>query len=347
MSKRSAFTLLEVLLAVSISSFIMFGMVQLYTGIVRYVERTRAIIHVNRKVCLFFNQLERDLGTAYAPFLAKQEKGGEKAPQDKNQPQDQQDQQKAPKTVAEEAEKKEAEKAKEQRKKFFVATIDENAEIVRIDKKKVELCKMISFICTNPLYIYGERQQKLVRVVYQLVKDKAKSTRDNTCYALVRKETTDLLNVYAKAEEPVGGRVKNPVKSYVIAENVKGLYVEFSALKEKKKDEKGVELKDQKAEEIHTFLWGDKKETQGVVPQKVQVWIDLWDEKIQNSTRLDMLFAVLAYPTVDEEESKKKEQEEKQKQEKGPDLQGAQQQGQQGAGQQGAQQQPATPPVGG
>ncbi len=288
-----AFTLLELLIAMSLSSFIILGMIQLHQGVIRYIEGTRSMMTIDREVCLLFNQLERDLSTAYIPFLAKTEK---EIPEGKKE-----DEQ--PKVQTPEEQKKEEEREKQQRKTFFVGVIDDRADITRIKGKRVELLKYISFICTNPLHIYEEKKQRLVRIVYELAVDKTQSTRDQTIYKLLRKETNDLSNITAKVDESVVLDQKGHVRSYMVADNVKGIFIEYVTKKDDKKDKE----KTEETKEIRLSTWGNKEQTQGVVPQKLDIWIDMWNDKKTKTYRFNASFPILGFPTIDENERKKKE----------------------------------------
>jgi type II secretory pathway pseudopilin PulG len=303
MNKRSAFTILELLLAMALSSFIMLGMFKLYQGVVLYAGNVRNMMNVNRKVCLLFNQLERDFSTAYIPILAKKEK----TVKDDSKTSAQQTQ--APAVQSPEEQKKEEEKAKALRKTFFVATIDDRVDFLRIDGVKVELLKALSFICTNPLQVFSEKQQRLVRVVYELVVDKAKSTRDQQVYKLIRKETFNLSNTYAKVDEYAVAQ-KKLVRSFVVADNVKGLYVQYILTREETQNDK----KKEESKELKTFTWGDRKETQAVVPQKTLVWIDIFNDERTKHYRFHALFPIFSYPTKKDVEDKKDEQMQKQEQ---------------------------------
>ena len=82
MRNKKAFSLLELLIALSLSSFIMMGLLQSYRSLVRYLDRSRELIGVNRRICLLFNQMERDFMTAFiSPDLKEADqgdKGGDK-----------------------------------------------------------------------------------------------------------------------------------------------------------------------------------------------------------------------------------------------------------------------------
>jgi type II secretory pathway component PulJ len=301
---HKGFTLFEVLLAIVLSSFVMYGLMRLYQSSARYLERTRDMMIIDRTVCLFFNQLERDLSSAYIPYLHKVEKT-EKPAEIKSDKADAENaaQEKAPESPEEQ--KKAQEKARAERKTFFVATFDEyTQDVMRIEGKKVELFKSLSFICTNP---FGQKRTRMVRVIYLLVKDKKKSTRDNTSYQLVRKETDDLSNVKGKADEFATTVAKDKdVRSLVVADGIKGFYVEYIMLekdiKRSDKEEKAAADKPKEPDkEWRSCSWGQHKETSGVVPQRVNVWLDMWDDNKRKTVRFNATFVVLSYPTQDDD----------------------------------------------
>lgn len=296
---HKGFTLFEVLLAIALSSFVLYGVMRLYQSSARYLERTRDMMIIDRTVCLFFNQLERDLSSAYIPYLHKVEKTEKAAEATPDKPA----QEKAPETPEEQ--KKAQEKAKAERKSYFVATFDEyTQDVVRIDGKKVELFKTLTFICTNP---FGQKRTRLVRVIYSLVKDKQKSTHDSISYQLVRKETYDLANVKGKIDEYAATVTKDKdVRSLIVADGIKGMYIEYIMLekdiKRSEKEEKAAfESKRESDKEWRSCSWGQHKETSGVVPQRVNVWLDMWDDNKRKTVRFNATFPVLSYPTQDDD----------------------------------------------
>jgi len=296
---HKGFTLFEVLLAITLSSFVLYGVMRLYQSSARYLERTRDMMVIDRTVCLFFNQLERDLSSAYIPYLHKIEKTEKLSDKTPDKP----EQEKAPESPEEQ--KKAQEKAKAERKTYFVATFDEyTQDVVRIDGKKVELFKSLSLICTNP---FGQKRTRMVRVIYLLVKDKQKSTRDNISYQLVRKETYDLSNVKGKFDENAAVTAKDKdVRSLIVADGIKGMYVEYVMLekdiKQSEKEAKAAfEPKKESDKEWRSCSWGQHKETAGVVPQRVNVWLDMWDDNKRKVVRFNATFPILSYPTQDDD----------------------------------------------
>ena len=296
-----AFTLLEVLIALSLSSFIMIGIVQVHRGVMRYLDVTRQTATMNRKVCLVFNQLERDLNTAFIPFPyppVPEKKADGASDTSQEDP----------------AKKKEEEqKREEQRKSYFIARTNENADMVRINNKKLMPCSSISFICTNPFQVYGQKRQCLVRVIYELIPDKMKRSENFQTYQLVRKETFNLANVKGHIDEfsiPAPGK---DVRRYVVLDGVKGLYLQYSVrvkdLRKKDEDKKKEEEKPKPdaPKNYVSQLWGDHFEVQGIVPCDVEIWLDMWNDDRTRSLRFQALFSVMSYPTEDEDALRKQQ----------------------------------------
>jgi prepilin-type N-terminal cleavage/methylation domain-containing protein len=91
MKKQKAFTLLEILISMALSSFIIFGFMQSYQNLMKYLERARGMIQTNRKLCLLFHQFERDITSAFIQLPheeikpAKEESALEKAKKEREE----------------------------------------------------------------------------------------------------------------------------------------------------------------------------------------------------------------------------------------------------------------------
>lgn len=268
MNMRHAFTLLEMILAMALSSVIIVGLIQLQRSLTNNFSVAQNLMTIDRKVSLLFNQMEHDFTSAYIPFLEREKKKSEKE------------------NV--EAEKK----AKDQRKTFFVGAFkDIVGPVSKIDGKRVELLSYVSFICTNPFQVIDEHRHRLVRVVYELVIDKAKSTFDEPIYQLVRRETQDLGNVRAWVSDFELPAQKKNIRTYIVADNIKGLFIEY----ESELERPGAKPEEKKP--LLTWRWGDRDETKAVVPQKVNVWLEMWDDRRTRSFRYHTSFPILSYPT--------------------------------------------------
>jgi prepilin-type N-terminal cleavage/methylation domain-containing protein len=299
--KKQAFTLLEVLISLAISSFIIVGMFRIYMNSVSYVDKARDQMLFNRKVYLFFDQFEKDLSSAFDAFLYGEEKVESKEDDKKEK-----DPKKQPP-------KKEKAETKIKHINSFITNIYEG-ETKKIKDSKWELFKSVNFITTNPLQIYGQKRVRLVRVMYELVKDKSKSTQENPSYILIRKETEDLSN--EKLTEPEDVK-EHSVRKQVVADNIKGLYLKYMSIKDIDKKQT-TSLSPEKAEKelVTAFVWdkkGDKKDGSQALPAFILLKIIFWNENLSYEYSFDNVIQIFSISTPPEEEKKPKIDEKKSK----------------------------------
>lgn len=270
------FTLLETILALALSSFIMLALTQAYRTLVTYIDRARDMARANQRIALVTQIIERDLSCAVMPQL-HQEIESDKEKATKNDAPPAEEKKEAPLSTEEENKKKE-EKRRDERRKYFFTEIDDT-DLHKIKGQRVELLKTCNFITTSALEVYGESLPRWVRVRYELVRNKKAKVDE---FTLVRKQTTDIHNVKMKISEvdPNADSKAHPITSHEVARGVKGLFIEFSMKKEpEKKDEKDKD-KDKKIEleETKVFSWGESKKTAGELPQRAHVYLELWNE---------------------------------------------------------------------
>ncbi len=308
---QRAFTLLEVMIALSLSCVVVFGMLQTYRNLMTYLDKVRDILTANRQVCLLFNQMERDFNTAFIPptykDFNKKDSGADKEKQE--------DAKQDKKILSKEEQEKEKQNELEKRKNYFLAFY-EDQEGRRFEGRMAYPCKSFAMINTNPLQVYGQRRVRLARVMYELKLDKEKSKRGVQSYQLWRKETADIDNVKMKIDEfaaPTEKEKANPIRTHLVADNIKTFYVEYVY---KVKNEKG----DDEARRL--FSWGDRKETMGVVPARADLYIEFWNAMFSQSHAFRASFVVFTYPTsLQQEHEEKKEKEDDSKKD---DIMGAQ-----------------------
>ncbi len=277
MKNQKAFTLVEVLISLFISSFIMFGMMQLYRNLQNFIDKTSITMKFNREVYLLFSQMEKDFSTAIIPVLPKEEKDPSK---------------------------------KEKELNYFIGNIFEG-EYKRIQEKRLHLFKSVNFINSNPLFVHNEKIVRLVRISYSLQKDKKLSNSDRSVYDLYRKETEDLSNVKFEKKENIYKKNKDkPVKTYLIAKNVKHFSVEYQGFKKEKDDKKKVDKK-QKKKMISSFTWGKDKGTQNILPKKMLINISFWDTKFVSEYSFNCVVSTFVIPFKEKKEEKKQEDENK------------------------------------
>ena len=310
-----AFTILEMLISMSLSAVIFVGMLQIYRNIVTTLGSTHEMLNTNRKACLLFNELERDFNTAFIPFGYKSKSELEKEVKEKADKGEKVEGEKTGGVQSKDDEKKKKEEELERLKKFFIVKDDEFATAVRLQNRLWRPFKMLSLVCTNPLQVYGQRRARFVRIIYELVKDKQKSKGDNEVFTLWRKETDNIDNINAKDPEISSDKEKpEVVRTYLVADNIKSMFVEL-VLRVAKKQE---ELRKDKIEfeEKRFFNWAEKEETKGIVPTRVEVSLEFWNEAIDRSYAIQAVFPVISFPSFKDEKKKKKK--EKQLQEDAP-----------------------------
>ena len=322
MKKKAGFTLLEVLISLSISIVIILGMLQIYQNATSYFGKANEFISLSQKVYILFGQLENDLSTAFiSEFHEKiKDKKDESAV--------------APNELWRDKQEK-----SNQEYKYFVGQIYDG-ESQRIKGKTWELFKSLNFITTNPLQIYSKKYPRLVRVKYELIKNKEKSVKEKIVYSLYRKEITDLQNVeFKESEEFVVKEKKELIRKYLVADNIKEFFVEYIFPKEIEKDSK------KEKEYIRSFIWPSKEtiakmkdeqarqkkeqDTKATeqkkdqkpaekdkgfleqVPAKIEIYISFWDVNLERSNSFNCLIPVYSYPTLKEIKDKKTEEEKK------------------------------------
>jgi prepilin-type N-terminal cleavage/methylation domain-containing protein len=283
MKTRRGFTIIELLIAMALSSIVIFGLLQAYNNIMKYIKTVQEIQVVNRKICLLFNQMERDFMTAFIPPII------EKVKPEKEEPK------KDESVEAKPEEKSEEEKKLNKIKNYFIAQNDDNGLAKRINDHRTYPLKNVSFINTNPLQVYGQSRTRLVRVMYELEVDKKRSKGELICYNLWRKETEDLENYRAK-EDVVGFTTKSKftqIRKHLIADGISDFFIQYFYKGEKKNEKEKNEQN--KIEKKVLDTWGDTKETSGVVPNKVMVYASFWDEQLSKKVSFQATFPVMSF----------------------------------------------------
>lgn len=267
------FTILEVLISISLAMVIFLGIMQAYRNSVRFLKGASAMISTDRTACLVLNQLEKDFSSAYIPHLAKQEASGEAVHQEKR-------------------DKEPAENSKVFEKNCFVGKIDEHIDALTMHSKKYMALKLASFIATNPLEIYGEYTPRLVRIVYQLSLNKNRGEQQS--FTLIRKETQSLNNTFAQEPEKPGQDPLKDIVSYVIASQIKFLSINY-LYEKKEKNKQGKET----IIPASSFTWGDEatKEMHGKVPRFAEIYLELWNTSMTGWQVFQITIPLFSYPT--------------------------------------------------
>ncbi|MBX9830473.1 hypothetical protein K2X40_00805 [Candidatus Babeliales bacterium] len=306
MPKRRAFAIMELLIALSLSSFVILGLMKGYQSLMDYLERSRVMMGVNRTVCLLFNQLERDIMTAFVAqpqeeIFPEKDKDHEKNKQKKREEQEKE------KAMSAEDKKKAHEKKLEKLKEYFFGTVDED-QFIQIQGKRRYLFKNLTFLTTGALQVYGEHKVRFVRVMYELVKDKENSKDGHDKYLLMRKETRDIENFKMRISDfDYEKQQKQPIQTHVVADNIKHMSVTYVTFRKPKQQKGPASKQKEEEEEVRLTKWGEEPFTKGVVPRWIEVTISFWNRTMRGEDTFEILFPILTYPTPQEKPEHEKD----------------------------------------
>jgi len=255
---RAGYILLEIIIAISIASIFLLGMLNSLSQIniaFGLADRTSGI---DMRAALFHHQFERDISGVFVPFVTK-EKGIEE------------------KTEEPGKEKKTLEKKDVPLQNSFHST------------NKKGLFDFLTFITSNPLIIYNKVSSRIARVIYKLEEDRESEKmwgKGKKSYKLFRQESFNLDFV------SIDSGTKKRATKFELIDNIKNFVVEYSVAAVKKtdgKDTKGiVEYKNFKA-------WGKPEvdQTKKQRPDFCTVKVDFWDEKKQRFFYFEFKFYLL------------------------------------------------------
>ena len=282
MHLRRGFTIFELMMAMGLSCMVMVGVIQLYQVVAKHLDFARDVMNTQRTASLLLKQLRADLAAAFIPVLEKPNK-----------------QQADGASVTQIDKEREQEGERERYKNTFVLTHDELGDPVKIEGKRLSRMTQLSFVTTNAFCFYGSTTQRYIRVVYELKLDKKRSKTDHQVYTMLRKETPDIINYAGKSTD------EKLVKSFVVAENIKGVYVQCSMFKRDAADPKVAEKHKNNNERIQLLRWGDVPQTQGVVPELVHIWLELWSGIGLEPVLFSTVALISCYPAQRTDSNKK------------------------------------------
>ena len=261
MKRSPGFTLLELVMAISFAGFIIVGLIQAMRSSAGFLATGRKFMQVDRKVALLFNQLEQDLSCAFIPTLQRD-------PSDD-------------------------EETRKLKKEVIHFTAKAEADFTKIGGERRYRLKDASWVTTNVLR-FGRKEPRLARVRYELKKD-----------VLIRKETSQLDNVkfeepdpaYAEASAGMRDGKRKTVRSAIVCNNVKNLFVECVVPRKRTEKDDTAVIKKKPEEEppLRTYTWGDTDETKNAVPQYVRVYLELFDDKKKRTFSYETMIAIAAF----------------------------------------------------
>ncbi len=290
MSKKPGFSLIEVVIGTMLSAIIMGVLYSSFTQIRKALDQSNYVIDVHTQIITLYNQLEKDLTGAFVPSKLSDQK----LAQEQTSTQDQKDmpdilkellgRNNEPEKKAAPAEEHEPEKKLE---KIFYSENDK------------ESLKLLTFITTSALQVYGEVTPRNVRIVYRLVPDK----NPEGTFTLIRQEST---NLEFKAFEETGNK---KIRSYPLATGIQRFSVKFLYEKEDEKREGAPEL-------IAVMQWGGpehEEQHKKILPQYIEITGVLIDALRGREREYIFKYMIPAYGS---QTSPKKEQEKKEHEKK-------------------------------
>lgn len=248
MKTRMGFTLIEIIIALLVSSMLAMIVLRTFRQSTTTFQRITTVIDDNAELLGLYSQLERDLMGAFVPAVWKEP------------------------VVQDVKEAEQAAKAAAQKTKDIQQTKKEQGEqAVQVAAKRPAFSTVIkdgkleqlSFVTTNAFVVFDEPAARAVRVTYKLVEQQQEENAKERRYRLLREETPYV------AEGAVYGR-RRQTRVYPLLINITNLAGLFSALEEKTSD------KDKKAssELISLSEWGtdaQKKKSKRVMPEWVKL----------------------------------------------------------------------------
>jgi len=266
MKKDFGFSLIEIViamaLAVTVSVFIIVSMKNSFKFNAMGVNK----INVNEQAFLVLNQLEKDFSSAYI-FSFDTSTLDTKNPINKS------------------LDSKDSKDSKDGDKnlklKIFDAKIQDDDGLVELNKNKQKLFQSLNFITSSSLVVGEKNKYNLVRVLYELKRDKQSNKDGKNGYTLMRKETKNLENLKFQDDFESDSRKTNKenVFTCVIAKNIKEFSLQFFKKEEDpKKNQTSIGSKEKQI--YKSFEWGsDDDKTKGTIPFFVKYHIVFFNDE--------------------------------------------------------------------
>ncbi len=322
-AKMQAFTLVEVMVAFVISIFIMAMIMRSYHGITSSLNRVRERITIVNRASLLLHQLEKDLSSLFIPFLHKKIEPESKDIQNKNTKEEGPSLKESEKDENKSEKRKQKEEDERRRNALIFSTYEDEDQ--KVDGERWKLFKSLTAITTQPLVVYGQRDVRLVRIMYKLEPDKQNSTTEKKAYTLIRKQTVDLENYKMKPHDETGlpstdKQQNNSIKEEIVASGIKEMFIQITTEKKEQEPKGKHKKREQKERElISLFEWGDTAEYGGNVPIMLLARVSFWNDAQTDDIIFENAFPVYSYPTENyipvtdkKEEPKQDEDNEKQ-----------------------------------
>jgi prepilin-type N-terminal cleavage/methylation domain-containing protein len=274
--RRAGFTLLEVIIAMSIASFVLFAVAKGLAHATDMYVRGRDRIALERSATSVLDQLEKDLLTATMPTFPKPEP---KKPKEGNPD---------PKDAKDSGPASPPEKKKEP-PLFWAQSHEEDTFTFGEDKYQV--FEKLMFYNHSPIAKRGRNQRGLVWVTYVLEQDKQLAKQDIASYRLYRIEQLKDRGAPSEDESSFGAKKKvsqpKPLR-LLIADRVAQFSMQYVMQEAASKQNQ-----DQEPKIIESFSWGDISKTKKRLPDLVRIHLTLWDENYRRKSTFETMVPML------------------------------------------------------
>jgi len=309
---RYGFTLIELVIAIAISSIIGVLLFNIFSQSNRLLTKVNSIVAADMNIVAFYDRFEKDISGAFIPIIGDLELAKEVLAKHEIE------------VRSQEVKKEEEQGAAKKIKPIEPVTLKKiQVRQPFIYEQKGNNLSLFSCITCNPLQVYKQIKPRIARIIYTLKPDPMRSGT----YQLLRKESKKL-----------GFNADKKARSFILLHNIRSLRLEFLAPEPEKKPslslskdqervkkdqpEKAEKKKKERPKPLKTYTkWPIKESKNGDrdLPQFVNVFLDYYDpyENVsRNYTFVFPLFnykapteAILNVPLMLQERLKKEEEE--------------------------------------
>ena len=258
---RPGFILIQLIIFFVVASMMTFALFESLNQTNRVVRLSDNMIHMDQRILLVQDRLEKDITGAFIPLYVPQK--GEKNKKGRAQ------EEKVKEKRDEKDDSKKGARFKPITKAFYSINEDKNL-------------KELAFITNNPLLVYGTSKPRIARVRYMLESDEA----HKEAFKLVRQESLKLS--YESISREGGPR------GYVIADNIQSFSLAYYTSPKKKK-----EAEETEAEFVETDAWNSDtrfKDQESLLAHHLIATISLWDASQDQSLEYEFIFPIFADP---------------------------------------------------
>ncbi|HJZ24240.1 MAG TPA: prepilin-type N-terminal cleavage/methylation domain-containing protein [Candidatus Babeliales bacterium] len=265
---KPGFSVIELMIVIALASLMSLALFQSFYQSNRIVQRADLMMDVDERIIHIQDRLEKDISGAFVPLFAQAKK--KKAEFEEREKKEQ----------VEQNNKNESAKKEPKEKRFMPI---EKVFFCSLQGKNIN---ELTLITSNPLIGYESTQPRIARVRYLLKQD----TKNKRAFSLFRQESPEL--IYQTFVS-----TKNP-RSYLIADNIKRLSIDFYRPKTSKKNNN----KDNEDEGfVKARSWNSDKQAKAkdpryLIPPYLEITVDLWNNQQTKSHIFELIIPLYSDP---------------------------------------------------